>query len=64
MLDVEEAQKLKRELHTEEKQCLQIVKKETQVDVQIWAARSIAQVFEKLRLPFDTTEKTNSPSFY
>jgi DNA polymerase I-like protein with 3'-5' exonuclease and polymerase domains len=62
-VDVEEAQKLKEELHTEEKQCLQIVKKETQVDVQIWAARSIAQVFEKLRLPFDTTEKTNSPSF-
>ena len=29
----------------------------------IWAARSIAQVFEKLRLPFDRTEKTNSPSF-
>ena len=38
-------------------------KKETSVDVQIWAARSIAKVFEKLRLPFDRTEKTNSPSF-
>ncbi len=32
-------------------------KKETGVDTQIWAARSIAQVFEKLRLPFDRTEK-------
>ena len=62
-VDVEQAQKLKEELHTEEKECLQIVKKETQIDVQIWAARSIAQVFEKLRLPFDRTEKTNSPSF-
>jgi len=30
---------------------------------QIWAARSIAQVFQKLGLPFDRTEKTNSPSF-
>jgi DNA polymerase I-like protein with 3'-5' exonuclease and polymerase domains len=49
-VDVEQAQKLKEELHTEEKECLQIVKKETQIDVQIWAARSIAQVFEKLRL--------------
>ena len=38
-------------------------KKETSVDVQIWAARSIAQVFDKLRLPFDRTDKTNSPSF-
>ena len=62
-VDVEQAHKLKEELHKEEKECLQIVKKETQVDVQIWAARSIAQVFQKLRLPFDRTEKTNSPSF-
>ena len=62
-VDVEQAQKLKEELHTEEKECLQIVKKETQIDVQIWAARSIAQVFQKLNLPYDTTEKTNSPSF-
>jgi len=62
-VDVEEAQKLKEELHKEEKECLQLVKKETQINVQIWAARSIAQVFEKLHLPFDRTEKTNSPSF-
>ena len=62
-VDVEQAHKLKEELHKEEKECLLKVKTETQVDVQIWAARSIAQVFEKLRLPFDRTEKTNSPSF-
>jgi len=62
-VDIEAAHQLKDKLSLEEKECLQIVKKETQVDVQIWAARSIAQVFEKLRLPFDRTEKTNSPSF-
>ncbi len=62
-VDVEAAQKLKEELHKEEKACLLEVKKATQVDVQIWAARSIAKVFEKLRLPYDLTEKTNSPSF-
>ena len=62
-VDVEQAHKLKEELHKEEKECLQIVKKETQIDVQIWAARSIAQVFQKLALPYDSTEKTNSPSF-
>ena len=62
-VDVEAAQKLKEELHKEEKACLLEIKKTTQVDVQIWAARSIAKVFEKLRLPFDRTEKTNSPSF-
>ena len=32
-------------------------------DTQYGQYRSIAQVFEKLRLPFDRTEKTNSPSF-
>jgi DNA polymerase I-like protein with 3'-5' exonuclease and polymerase domains len=62
-VDTESAHKLKEELLAEEKGCLQKVKKETGVDTQIWAARSIAQVFEKLRLPFDRTEKTNSPSF-
>jgi DNA polymerase I-like protein with 3'-5' exonuclease and polymerase domains len=62
-VDVEAAQKLKEELHKEEKACLLEVKKATQVDVQIWAARSIAKVFEKLRLPYDLTLKTNSPSF-
>jgi len=62
-VDVEGAHKLKQQLLEQEKELLQIVKKETGVDTQIWAARSIAQVFEKLRLPFDRTEKTNSPSF-
>jgi len=62
-VDIQAANELKDKLSLEEKQCLLKVKKETGVDAQIWAARSIAQVFEKLRLPFDRTEKTNSPSF-
>ena len=62
-VDVEAAHKLKDKLAAEEKELLQKIKIETQVDVQIWAARSIAQVFEKLRLPYKRTEKTDSPSF-
>ena len=62
-VDTEAAYELKQKLLAEEKECLRIVQKETGVDAQIWAARSIAQVFEKLHLPFDRTEKTNSPSF-
>jgi DNA polymerase I-like protein with 3'-5' exonuclease and polymerase domains len=62
-VDIQSAQKLKEELNKEEKELLQLVKKETGVDTQIWAARSIAQVFQKLDLPYETTEKTNSPSF-
>ena len=62
-VDIQAATQLKEKLSSEEKECLLKVKKETGVDTQIWAARSIAQVFEKLHLPFDRTEKTNSPSF-
>ena len=62
-VDVEAAQKLKQELLEQEKGLLQKIKKETSVDVQIWAARSIEKVFQKLSLPYERTEKTNSPSF-
>ena len=62
-VDTQAAFELKSQLVAQERECLQSVRKETGVDTQIWAARSIAQVFEKLRLPFDRTEKTNSPSF-
>jgi DNA polymerase I-like protein with 3'-5' exonuclease and polymerase domains len=62
-VDVEEAHKLKKTLVAQEKQALQQVKKETGIDTQIWAARSIAQVFDKLKLEYDRTEKTSAPSF-
>ena len=62
-VDVEAAHKLKQELVEEEKECLHKIKKETSIDVQIWAARSIEKVFQKLNLPYDLTAKTNSPSF-
>jgi len=44
-------------------QLLLKIKKETEIDTQIWAARSIAKVFDKLKLPYERTEKTQSPSF-
>jgi DNA polymerase I-like protein with 3'-5' exonuclease and polymerase domains len=62
-VDIEAAHSLKKKLVQQEKECLQQVKQETGIDTQIWAARSIAQVFEKLSLPFDRTEKTQAPSF-
>ena len=62
-VDVERAHKLKQQLSTQEEELLLSVKKETGVDVQIWAARSIAKVFDKLSLTYATTEKTGSPSF-
>jgi DNA polymerase I-like protein with 3'-5' exonuclease and polymerase domains len=62
-VDVENAHKLKQKLFEQEKQLLQEVKKETQIDCQIWAARSIAKVFDKLGLEYERTLKTKAPSF-
>ena len=62
-VDVEGAHALKQKLVQEEKECLQRVKKETGIDTQIWAARSIEQVFQKLSLNYERTKKTDSPSF-
>jgi DNA polymerase I-like protein with 3'-5' exonuclease and polymerase domains len=62
-VDVESAHKLKQQLSEQEKQLLQEVKKETQIDCQIWAARSIAKVFDKLGLEYERTLKTKAPSF-
>jgi DNA polymerase I-like protein with 3'-5' exonuclease and polymerase domains len=62
-VDTEAAYTLKQQLIEEEKECLYKVKKQTSVDVQIWAARSIEKVFQKLNLPYDLTAKTRSPSF-
>ena len=62
-VDVEGAQKLKKTLVKEEQDILTAIEKETNVRPQIWAARSIAEVFENLKIPFDRTEKTDAPSF-
>ena len=62
-VDVEAAQKLKKTLVEEERAILTAIEKETNVRPQIWAARSIAEVFENLKIPFERTEKTDAPSF-
>ena len=62
-VDVEKAHRLKAQLLAQEKELLQEIKKETQIDAQIWAARSIAKVFDKLKLSYERTEKTQAPSF-
>ena len=62
-VDVEGAQKLKKTLIQEERDILTAIEKETNIRPQIWAARSIAEVFENLKIPFDRTEKTDAPSF-
>ena len=62
-VDVTKASQLKKELTRREERLIHQIKIDTGIETQIWAARSIQKVFEKLNLPFDKTEKTGAPSF-
>jgi len=62
-VDIEEAHLLKKQLVQQENQLLMEIKKETNIDIEIWAARSIAKVFDHLSLEYLRTEKTKAPSF-
>ena len=53
----------KKRMVEEENKLLGGVYAETREEVQIWAARSIAKVFDKLGLPYERTVKTQAPSF-
>jgi DNA polymerase I-like protein with 3'-5' exonuclease and polymerase domains len=54
---------LKQQLTAQENELLLKVKQETEIETQIWAARSIATVFDKLELHYERTEKSLAPSF-
>jgi DNA polymerase I-like protein with 3'-5' exonuclease and polymerase domains len=62
-VDVQAAHQLKQSMVTEEEALLLEVKRETGIDTQIWAARSIAKVFDKLGLHYERTLKSQAPSF-
>lgn len=62
-VDSERAHKLKQQLVSQEEELMLQVKKETGIEPQIWAARSIAKVFDKLSLEYSVTEKSKAPSF-
>ena len=62
-VDTERAHQMKSNLIKQEQDLLKKIEQETNIYPQIWAARSIAQVFENLKIPFERTEKTDAPSF-
>jgi DNA polymerase I-like protein with 3'-5' exonuclease and polymerase domains len=62
-VDIEKAKLLKQQLTKQEQEILLKVKQETGIEPQIWAARSIATVFDKLGLHYETTDKSHAPSF-
>ena len=62
-VDVEKADIIKKQLIEKENKIINKIKDLTGVSVELWAAASIAKVFDVLKLPYDRTEKTKAPSF-
>jgi len=62
-VDLERAEKIKKELVTKEKNLIKSIQDQSGVkDLQLWAARSLAQVFDALKLSYLRTP-TGQPSF-
>tara|TARA_R110000737_G_scaffold10593_4_gene26288 strand:- start:1507 stop:3381 length:1875 start_codon:yes stop_codon:yes gene_type:complete len=62
-VQVEQAEILRTEMRSQEKEILLAIKKETGIEIDIWAGRQIAKAFDKLKLDYPRTEKTKEPSF-
>ena len=62
-VQVEKAEALQKEMKNQEKEILMAIKKESGIEVDIWASRQIAKAFDKLKLDYPRTEKTKEPSF-
>jgi DNA polymerase I-like protein with 3'-5' exonuclease and polymerase domains len=62
-VNLEKAQHIKQNLIKREETLIKKIKDLTGIDVEIMAARSIAKAFDKLKLPYDRTEKSSEPSF-
>ena len=61
-VDLEKANTIKDDLYKQEKKLLGSIKKLSGVDVEVWAATSVAKAFDKLSLPYDRTP-TDQPKF-
>ena len=62
-VDLEKAAFIKKDLMQREQKIVNKIKDLTGINVEIHAARSIAKAFDKLKLPYDRTEKSDEPSF-
>ena len=62
-VDLAKAEKIKKDLQKKEDFLLFQIKKDTGVDVDIWAAVSVAKAFDKLDIRYERTLKSNQPKF-
>ena len=63
-VDLAKAEKIKKDLQKKEDFLLFQIKKDTGVDVDIWAAVSVAKAFDKLDISYERTAKSYQPNFY
>jgi len=62
-VDISKAEDLKKQLIKKEKDLLKKVKDLTNIDVEIWAARSVATAFDQQGIKYERTAKSKDPSF-
>ena len=62
-VDEDKAVLLKKEFKQKESLLLSKIKKETSFNVDIWAARSVAKIFDRIGVDYPRTPKSGEPSF-
>ena len=62
-IDIDKAQQVKKQLQKEEKKVIREVKRWYGIEPDLWAAQSLAQVFDRAGLDYPKTPKTKAPSF-
>lgn len=62
-VDLDRAEQLYRELTTKQDEASAAIKHMTGIDITPWNARSLAKLFDHLRLEYPRTPKTEAPSF-
>ena len=60
-VDLEKADNIKKNMQAEEEKLLHQIKKDTGIDVEIWAAVSVAKAFDKKKIKYERTEKNKQP---
>tara|TARA_R100001463_G_scaffold54827_1_gene106003 strand:- start:1974 stop:3839 length:1866 start_codon:yes stop_codon:yes gene_type:complete len=62
-VDLQKANHIKIDLNKKEKDLLHKIKQDTGVDVDVWAAVSVAKAFDKLKISYERTPKSGQPKF-
>jgi len=62
-VDVDHAERIKKDLEKEEKKILKQIKNDTGVNVDVWAAVSVAKAFDAKKIKYQKTEKSGQPKF-